>query len=273
VNAIPYTGARSLARLAARTTFLRLALGAVLAGLVLAVAATARHPKLDKAPLVPPTAGGMLVLDLSASISSDTFSRIGATLADLSSRGGRYGLVVFSGSAYEALPPGTPASALEPLVRYFRLPERTAPGRQAAYPANPWTQSFSSGTQIAAGLELARRVELDRHSRHPAIVLISDLADDPSDLSRLTAELEAYEANGIKLTVIPLNAAPADLGRFAGAAARVIPASTSAERPSAGKPPRALFPIALIVLIAVIAALLGTNELRNARLRWGVGSR
>src|SRR5262249_57168865 len=108
----------------------------VLAGLVLAFAATARHPKLDRAPLVAPRAGGVLVLDLSASISSDTFSRIGATLADLSSRGGRYGLVVFSTSAYEALPPVTPASALEPLTRYFRLPPHTAPGRPATYPPN-----------------------------------------------------------------------------------------------------------------------------------------
>jgi hypothetical protein len=273
MSAVPYTGARAFARLAARTTAMRVLLGAVLAVLILAVAATARHPKLDKAPLVASRAGGVLVLDLSASISSDTFSRIGTTLADLSSRGGRYGLVVFSTSAYEALPPGTPASALAPLVRYFQLPRQTPPGQQATYPLNPWTKSFSAGTQIALGLELARRVELDRHTRHPAVVLISDLADDPSDLSRLTAELEAYKANGIKLTVIPLDAAPADLGRFAGVATRVLPASTSAERPTAGKPPRALLPIVLIVLIVVIAALLATNELRSARLRWGVGSR
>jgi len=269
MSAVPYTGARAFARLATRTTVVRVALGAVLAALVLAVAATARHPKLDKAPLVAPTAGGVLALDLSASISSDTFSRIGATLADLSSRGGRYGLVIFSTSAYEALPPGSPASALKPLVRYFQLPQRTAPGRQSTYPPNPWTKSFSAGTQISRGLELARRVELDRRTRRPAVVLISDLADDPNDLSRLTAELEAYRANGIKLTVIPLNAAPSDLGRFAGVATRVIPASTLEDRPAAGRPPRAVLPTALILLIVVIASLLAANELRTARLRWG----
>jgi hypothetical protein len=269
MSAVPYTGARAFARIAARTSLVRVALGVVLAVLVLAVAAEARHPKLDKAPLIPPRAGGMLVLDLSASISSDTFSRIGATLADLSSRGGRYGLVVFSTSAYEALPPGTPAAALKPLVRYFQLPARTAPGLQAAYPTNPWTQSFSAGTEIALGLELARRIELRRHTRRPTVVLISDLADDPSDLSRLTAELDAYKGNGIRLTVIPLNATPDDLERFVGAATRVIPAPTLEEQPSAGRPPHAVFPTVLVLLIVVIASLLAANELRSARLRWG----
>jgi len=268
VNAVPYTGAGVFARAAAQTTWFRVALGAAVAALVVATALAARHPKLDKAPLVAPRAGGMLVLDLSASISSDTFSRIGATLADLSARGGRYGLVVFSTSAYEALPPGTPASALKPLVRYFTLPAHTAPGEPPTYPANPWSTSFSSGTQIALGLELARRIELDRHTRRPAVVLISDLADDPSDLSRLTAELEAYKADGIRLTVVPLNAEPSDLGRFVGVATRVLPASTLQQNPGAGRAPRVLFPTALIVLIAVIASLLAANELRNARLRW-----
>ena len=62
------------------------------------------------------------MLDVSASISADTYSRIGATLSSLARSGGRYGLVVFSDQAYEALPPGTPASDLRPLVRYFTLP-------------------------------------------------------------------------------------------------------------------------------------------------------
>jgi hypothetical protein len=269
VSAIPYTGARRFAHAAARTTVVRLAFCAALAALIVAAAAAARHPRLDKAPLVASKAGGMLVLDLSASISSDTFSRIGATLADLSSRGGRYGLVVFSTSAYEALPPGTPASALKPLVRYFQLPKHATPGEQPSYPANPWTKSFTAGTRIALGLELARRIELDRHTRRPAVVLISDLADDPNDLSRLTAELEFYKANGIKLTVIPLNAAQADLARFVGVATQVIPASTLEQRPEAGRPPHVRFPVALVLLIVGIAAVLAANELRAARLRWG----
>ena len=99
----------------------------------------------------------MVVLDLSASISSDTFSRIGETLRGSPTRDGRYGLVVFSDVAYEALPPGTPASALRPLVRYFTLPSADAPGERADLPDQPVERAFSGGTRISAGLELAHR--------------------------------------------------------------------------------------------------------------------
>jgi hypothetical protein len=115
VRTIPYAGARIFAQIAARTTLARAALSIVLVALVLATAAAARHPQLNEPQFTPPHAGGIVVLDLSASISADTYSRIGQTLRQIVRRGGRYGLVVFSNTAYEALPPGTPASALQPL--------------------------------------------------------------------------------------------------------------------------------------------------------------
>ncbi len=266
---VPYAGAQVFARHAARTTAVRLALALALLALVLVAALAARHPHLNKQPLVAPNAGGVLVLDLSASISSDTFSRIGQTLTDIASRGGRYGLVVFSSSAYEALPPGTPASALRPLIRYFRLPANVPPGEQPTYPVNPWTNSFTAGTQIARGLDLARTIELQNHAKHPAVVLISDLQDDPNDLDRLSQVLLGYKAEKISLTVIPLNAAQNDLDRYVGIATRIIPAELPGQNPSAGRPPQASFPTWLVVLVIVVAALLGANELRSARLRWG----
>ena len=233
VSSVPYTGARALARLAARTMLARAALAVVLIALVVAAALSARHPRLDKQPLLPPDAGGLLVLDLSASIGSDTFSRIGETLRELVARGGRYGLVVFSTTAYEALPPGTPASALAPLVRYFTLPEHPAAGEQASFPVNPWSRSFSSGTYISLGLDLARRIETEQHVRSRWSFLVSDLADTPNDLSRLNEVLAAYKAAGIRLTVIPLDASEEDLSRFVGAATKIIPASLPGEHPSA----------------------------------------
>ena len=89
-----------------------------------------------------------------------------------SSTDGRYGLVVFSNVAYEALPPGSPASALRPLIRYFTVPTaRRRPGAAAPLPTNPWTLSFSSGTRISAGLDLAHRIllanRLTRARRRP----------------------------------------------------------------------------------------------------------
>ena len=274
MSSVPYAGVPALAKVAARTMVARVVLGVALLALVLAAAAAARHPQLNKQPLLSPSAGGVIVLDLSASISSDTYSRIGQSLRDLVARGGRYGLVVFSSVAYEALPPGTPASALEPLVRYFTLPTQVVPGEQPTYPTNPWTASFTGGTSISLGLELAREIEVANGAKHPAVVLISDLADDPTDQQRLPGVFQAYHREGIGLRVIALNAAPNDAAYFArliGTASAIIPAALPGAHPSAGAAPHASFPIWLVVLAVAVASLLAANEVRSARLRWGGG--
>src|SRR5437870_3727832 len=149
MTAIPVPGARALSRNARRTALVRGALAVTTCALVLLVAAAGRHPRAGQPSSLPVRSGDVIVLDLSASISSDTFSRIGDTLGKLVATGGRFGLVVFSNVAYEALPPGTPASALRPLIRYFTLPANPPPGGAVAFPTNPWTLSFSRGTHIS----------------------------------------------------------------------------------------------------------------------------
>jgi hypothetical protein len=272
VTGIPYAGARGFARLAAHTKLVRVALGVVLAALVLAAAASARHPHSSAQPILAANTGGVVVLDLSASVTSDTYSRIHQSLQELVARGGRYGLVVFSNDAYEALPPGTPASALQPIVRYFTLPTSTVPGEQPSFSRNPWSESFTSGTEISRALDLARSIELSNHVRHPAVVLISDLADDPNDFQRLDTVLNEYQVEGVKLRVIALNADPNDLKRFQGLidrASSIIPAALSGANPGALRPPHSTFPTLLVALTIVVAVLLGANELRAARLSWG----
>jgi hypothetical protein len=272
MRAIPYAGVQAFRTLAARTALVRALLAVVLVVLVLAAALSVRSPHAAAQPFLPPRAGGVVVLDLSASITSDTYSRIHNTLAQLVSRGGRYGLVVFSNVAYEALPPGSPASALAPLIRYFAVPSKVAPGEQPTFPVNPWTASFTSGTAISAGLDLARRIELQSHVRRPAVVLVSDLADDPNDIQRLSAVLGDYRAQHVGLRAIALNAAPSDQAFFEkllGKASAIIPAGLSTANPTTAGPPSTSFPVWLAVATAVVAALLAVNELRSARLRWG----
>ena len=269
---IPYAGARAFAGLAARTRLVRACLAGLLVALVLAAAAGARHPHASVQPFVPAGAGGVVVLDLSASVTSDTYSRIRESLQELVARGGRYGLVVFSNTAYQMVPPGTPVSALQALLRFFTVPGTTPPGEQPSFPTNPWAASFTSGTEISLGLDLARQLELTYHVRHPAVVLISDLADDPNDFQRLDAVLGEYQLEGISLRVIALNAAPADVQRFRGLinkASSVIPAALEGTNPGALAPPRVTLPTLLVVLTVVVAVLLGVNELRAARLSWG----
>jgi hypothetical protein len=274
MTSIPYVGVRSLDALAVRTAIVRVLLAAALVALVVATAVSARHPHVTRAPFLPARSGAVVVLDLSASITEDTYSRIYQTLADLAARGGRYGLVVFSNTAYEALPPSTPASAFAPLVRYFAVPPPTVPGEQPTFPVNPWSASFTSGTAISAGLGLARQIELAQRARHHAVLLISDLADDPNDVQRLTAVLGEYRANGIPLHVIALNPAISDLEyfkRLIGPSSSIIPAVLSSGPGGRVAAPGTSFPYALLICSVVVALLLAAHELRTARLRWHAG--
>ena len=121
--------------------------------------------------LLPPGSTGIVVLDASASISSDTYARIAGTLNRLIATKGAYGLVLFSDTAYQALPPRTPARELKPIVRFFDVPERTTPGALPETPRSPWTDSFGGGTRISTGLTLAldviRADKLPRPGRRP----------------------------------------------------------------------------------------------------------
>ena len=127
---------------------LRALLGAAAVCAAVAVVLVGRGEAAPPSPL-PAGTDGLVVLDLSASISTDTYARIGATLDGLAETGGRYGLIVFSDTAYLALPPGTPAAELRAFARRFDLPEQT--GGALTVPTSPWTDSFSAGTKISTG--------------------------------------------------------------------------------------------------------------------------
>ena len=272
MTSIPYAQVGRFRRVATRTMALRWALFALLVALLLLTAASARHPRAGAQPLLPPQAGGVVVLDLSASITSDTYSRIHESLQNLVARGGRYGLVLFSNVAYEALPPGTPASAIEPIARYFTVPATVVAGEQPTFPNNPWSASFTSGTEISIALDLARSIELANQVRHPAVVLISDLADDPNDFQRLNTVLSEYHVEHIELRVIALNADPNDLARFKsliGTASSIVPAGLSGAQDAAVAAPGTAFPVRLVELAIAVALLLALAELLAARLDWG----
>ena len=165
-QAIPLADTGPLAAAARRTARIRVVAGIALVGLATAAILLGRNPQTHDVRFLPERSNGIVVLDLSASISSDTYSRIGQTLGELAASRGRYGLVVFSDTAYEALPPGSPASALRPMLRFFRLPSQPRPGVAPSFPVNPWTKSFSAGTRISSGLELARSIlTADRRAR------------------------------------------------------------------------------------------------------------
>jgi hypothetical protein len=267
-HAIPLTGGEALQRAAHRTTAVRVAGALVLVGLALAALVLSRHPHLHKVQFLPPQSNGIVVLDLSASISSDAYARLAATLDQVDATNGRYGLVLFSDTAYEALPPGTPAEALRPLTRFFAVPKQTEPGVAPVFPTNPWTEAFSSGTRISSGLDLARSILLDGHLRRPAVLLVSDLDDDPADVPQLASVALAYRHEGISLHVVGLNPSPEDeqlfrrLVKGTGSFAR---AGLPGERRGSGG---VAFPAWLAALALALAAGLAANEVWLARLTW-----
>jgi hypothetical protein len=266
VSAVPYPGTRELVGPARRAAALRLLLAGGLIAAVVATAFSVRSSTVNPPSFLPTDRAGIVVLDVSSSITVDKYTRIHNTLLQLAASHARYGLVIFSATAYEALPPGSAASAFRPLARLFAPPKGSA--RHLSAP-RPWG-FFTSVTEISSGLELARVLIGKYRVRRPAVLLISDLQDDPQDLKPLVKILVGYRNARIPLKVIALGPSPKDLALFQGvfrapvttAPLRLDESSSAGVRSTPRIPGR---PMAAIVLFAI---LLMRNELRSARLDW-----
>jgi hypothetical protein len=256
-----------LGRARARTRIVRIGLAAVLAALVAGIAVASAHPQGRTLRFLPHGATRIVVLDLSASISSDTYQRIGTTLRELAGTNGRYGLVVFSDVAYEALPPGTPAAELKPYARYFTLPPARN-GFLPQFPVNPWTNSFSGGTRIAAGLGLGLRIIQDAHVKSSGVILVSDLDDDPGDLKNLAGVALAYRHANVPVRVVALNPQPRDQALFERLLEQAVTVEHARLPGEQARTTGAAVPSVLAALTALVALALAVNELWGARLTW-----
>jgi hypothetical protein len=261
---IPLADARTFRTRAIATRVVLAALAAFAVAAAVGVLLASRFSHAQTLVLLPSNADVVIVLDLSASISSDSFSRIGATLRVLSRSGGRVGLVIFSDDAYEALPPGTPAVDLVPLVRYFTLLRQSEPG---LYPLNPWGSTFTGGTNISAGMEMAIGIAAAQRPR-AAVMLISDLDDDPNNLSALTAVGVVAQHDRVPIRIVGLSPSAANVAYFRsvfGRSAPIVEAPTPAQ---AARQEQAPFPWTLVALAVVAAAALALRESWAPRLRW-----
>jgi hypothetical protein len=266
---IPLADIAALARGISQTRRARrIAIGLLVAATALVVLATFRLRPPTTAYL-PQGTNGVVVLDVSASISSDHYARIATTLDRIARSRGRYGLVVFSDVAYQALPPGTRAAEFRPYVRFFDVKAQTGPGAMPELPRSPWTDSFSAGTRISTGLSLALGVIREDKLRDPAVLLVSDLDNETGDLERVTNLAIAYRRARIPLHVVGLNPDPEDIAFMR----RVIPPNgsfaTARLSGEGGSSSSAPVPLGLAALVALAAALLGLFLVSTERLRWG----
>ena len=290
-GAIPVSGAGALAPAARRTTRLRLGLAVLAVALLAAVAFLATNMDARPSSYFATGGSGVVVFDLSTSVDPARYRRLSRVLHSIVETNQPVGVVVYSDTAYEMMPPGTRGSELRPLLRFFEPPggfgqappppQRGFGSRGAGnrggfgFPDSPWGGSFRGGTRISTGLAVARQI-LDRDGvSPPSVLLVSDLDDSAFDTNPLTQELIRYEREGIRLRIVPLFPAPDDrqlFSRLAGPGAFVandeILSNTALEerRTLVGS-----FPIAFVGAAALLLLLLAVNERLCARLRWRAG--
>lgn len=275
MSGLPIADAPLLRRAARRERLLRAALTGTLALLVGAAVVLAARGRDTSVPAL--AAAGRtteVVLDLSGSISGSSYGITAQALQRLGGGRAPVGLVLFSDSAEEALPPGTPPSRLLPFASVFaplqhvRMSEVVA-DRPPEYRPNPWYPTFTGGTRISVGLAAARRA-LQRDRVHGRILLISDLGDPPDDRPALRRQLLSLAQAGIKLQVLALpNARASDRLWFR----RLEGPGTVRTQPPAPPPPRRsaagpAFPAALAAVAVLLAIALALHERLGVSLRW-----
>jgi hypothetical protein len=266
---VPLADASSLDGAARRTRLVRLALATVL--VASAVAAFLAAPATPGRRFLPADATGIVVLDVSSSVKPETYYRIEQTLATIAASQSRLGLVLFSDTAYEAFPPGTPARELKALLRFF-APAAASTAANDQSTRSPWDQWFSGGTKISNGLFLAAQLLQQQHVKKSSVILISDLADDPIDIARLTDAVLLLEQRAVPLEIVALapTAANADFfQRLLGTDAIFREATLPTDAQARGQlEVTGTFGIGLAVFAALVIALLTLNEWWAEPLRW-----
>ncbi len=305
-RAIPLAGLRELRVPLLRTTLLRVGLALLLlALLVTALLLVGRDGASASSSLIPGSEGGVIVLDLSASIGATPHRRTANALRYVQQTRQSFGLVFFSDTAYEAVPPGTASTEMRPFMRHFgnvrlfpciRRGSRPCPGGTYQVPedtpweeynrlveaasrggsrVNPWASSFRSGTRISRGLETAREVLRREGMAGRGVLLISDLDDSLFDVPQLTQTLIGFKEEGIPLKVVGLRPSPEDRELFR----RVLGDDAFVTRPELQRRRDALvrerregagadFPWALAGVAGLILVLLALNEHLCGRLTW-----
>lgn len=274
MRAIP-TGDRTLlGRPARRTAVVAAVLALALALAAAAVAVSARNLGTRQEGLLPRGDSVIVVVDLSLSIPPVVYGRMWRAIDSVSRGGGSVGLVIFSDTAYELLPPGTPAAELQPLLRFLEPAERPPEVFQDDRPyylPDPWSESFRSGTRISDALNLARAM-VERDRVQASVLLLSDLHSSEDDRRPLQVALRRLQDAQVPLRIVPLfpldenreffssYAGPdvfADWRRFVngGGAGRVEAAQAAVASP-----------VSLVLAAAALLALLGANELWCRRL-------
>jgi hypothetical protein len=250
-----------------RTSLVRVLLAAALAGTFALLFLTARSAGAGRAAVFPEGIDtGVVALDMSASISGPTYSRVATTLRGIANANQSVGLVMFSDSAYELLPPNSPPGALVQFIPYF-VPVRYF-GSTPVFSQSPW-DTFMGGTRVATGLEMARAALERAGVRHGAILLVSDLDDSNSDQGLLDQEALTLREQHIPVRIVPLFASEHNVNLFRalfGDSSIVDPRVFTHTATRRAASVAATQPWTLLLLGGALVLLLAGNERWNGRL-------
>ena len=252
---------------ARRTAAARIGLAAALAATLAWLFVVATHAGAGRAAVFPEgTDTGVVALDMSASISGPIYARVATTLRGIVNANQSVGLVMFSDTAYELIPPNSPPAAMLQFIPFF-VPLRYY-GSTPTFGQTPWDM-FTGGTRVSGGLELARKALQRAGVKHGAILLVSDLDDSNADQGLLENEALRLRTAHIPVRIVPLFAQPRDRRLFAalfGDNAFVDPqvfTHTAKRQAAAVAAPQ---PWLLLALGFVLVVLLAANERFNSRL-------
>jgi hypothetical protein len=211
-----------------------------------------------------------VALDMSASISGPIYARVAATPKGIVPAHQGIGLVMFSDTAYELLPPNSPPTALSQFIPFF-VPTTYSHGNPIFAPS-PWDQ-FSGGTRISAGLVAAQQALRAAGVTHGAILIVSDL--DDGDQPALVTEALALKRAHIPVRIVPLFADPTNKRFFAtlfGNNAFVAPSAFRHTAKPHQEPIAASVPWGLLALGLLLVLFLAGNERLNGRLEIGAAT-
>ena len=286
--AIPSADLGQLRRAARRTRAASALLALALLGSLVAAFMFSRDMDVRQGGFLPVGSTGVIILDLSASVTEAANRRIARVLQNVVKSDEPVGVVLFSDSAYELVPPGTRGLELRPMLRFFtpqrlshamrmRMLREGRGGAAASYIENPWSAEFRGGTRISEGLKIARTMLRREGLIDGSVLLVSDLDYSPFDFSAITQELISYRVGQVPLRVIPLFASPTDREFFRRLVARDAIVEWEELKPRIGAQPKHEFsgvlPIGLLVVGVLAAILLAANELLCGRLGLTRGSR
>jgi hypothetical protein len=279
--AIPSVDAHALAPAARRTRVALTVLALLALATAIALVPAASRPSGAPAAL----RGGdglMVVIDVSSSTLGFSNMIAKSLLALANDPSQRAGLVLASQSAYVALPPETPGSALrgwQRMIDYIneqnhKLAVRArldrTPLPNPAPGDYPWVGVFTGGTRLSTGLARAIQALREAGTRGGQIILVSDLRDAPEDLPRVGVLLTRMRQLGIELRVVTVGRSTRNPKEFSdlGGSAFIMDAAESVYAPERVQPLRT-HPSALpLVLLGIVLAVLLAVAEPLLPLRW-----